>query len=129
MNILKFIYKNKNEGCTKKAMDYAAQYGHLECLKFLHSIGKDCTTYAMDYAAANGHLECIQFLHSIGKDCTENVIDLAMENGHLDIVKWLRENINEYYIRKINLFIKIVIKIFIFESVYFLFFLIIISKI
>ena len=49
-------------------MDMASFYGHLEVVKYLHSIKKDCTEYAMNYASKNVHLEVVKYLHSIKKD-------------------------------------------------------------
>jgi ankyrin repeat protein len=48
-------------------MDWAARYGHLETLKWLHQNGKTCTTDAMDYAAMNGNLETLIWLHKMVK--------------------------------------------------------------
>jgi hypothetical protein len=42
--------------------------GHLETVKYLHTLGKTCTTDAMDWASLNGHLEVVKYLHTIGKD-------------------------------------------------------------
>jgi ankyrin repeat protein len=49
------------------AMDYASRYGHLEIVKYLHSIGKDSSTHAMDLASRYGHLEIVKYLHEIGQ--------------------------------------------------------------
>jgi hypothetical protein len=65
------------------SIDLASEYGHLEVVKYLHSINKDCT------ASENGHLE-------IGKDCTEFAIDQASKNGH--IVKYLHSKQKMYKI-------------------------------
>ena len=46
-------------------MDYASRYGHLEVVKYLHSIGAESTKYAMDYASENGHLEVVKYLKLI----------------------------------------------------------------
>ena len=46
-------------------MDYAACDGHLEIVKYLHSINKDCTTKAMDWAAKNDYLEIASTFHTV----------------------------------------------------------------
>jgi hypothetical protein len=51
------------DGCTESAMDLAASNGHLQVVKYLHSIGKPCTTSAADGACAGGHLQVLEFLH------------------------------------------------------------------
>jgi tRNA (Thr-GGU) A37 N-methylase len=49
---------------TTQAMDYAARYGHLEVVKWLHANRREgCTVHAMDYAAQHGHLELVEWLH------------------------------------------------------------------
>ncbi len=45
-------------------MDYAAESGHLDIVRFLHqNRNEGCTTYAMDYAAKNGHRDVVNFFH------------------------------------------------------------------
>ena len=41
--------------------------GHLEVVKYLHSIGKECTSLDIYFASRYGHLEVVKYLHSIGK--------------------------------------------------------------
>ena len=88
LDVVKFLH-SIGKDCTTNAMDDASNYGHIEIVKFLHSIGKDCTTKAMDWASKNGHLEIVKYLHSIGKEYTEWAMDWASENGHLEVVKFL----------------------------------------
>jgi Ankyrin repeats (3 copies) len=53
------------EGCTRNAMDYAAELGHLEIVKFLHNNRTEgCTIDAMESAADEGHLDIVKFLHN-----------------------------------------------------------------
>jgi ankyrin repeat protein len=70
-------------------MDWAAEKGHLEVVKYLHSIGKDCTTRGTTLAAADGHLEVLKYLHEIGKEFTTSAMDVACQYGRLEIVKYL----------------------------------------
>ena len=50
----------------------------------------------MDWAAKYGHLEIVKWLHvNRTEGCTKNAMDLAAENGHLEVVKWLHENRTE----------------------------------
>ena len=72
------------------AMNWASEYGYLEVVKYLHSVGKECTTDAINWASMNGHLSMVKYLHSIGKECTTSAMDLASENGHLEVVRFLR---------------------------------------
>lgn len=74
-------------------IDKASKNGHLDVVKYLHSINKDCTVDAMDFASKNGHLDVVKYLHSINKDCTVEAVNWASMNGHLDVVKYLNRNI------------------------------------
>jgi len=55
---------------TTKAMDFAAAYGHLAVVEFLHSVASPYTNYAMDWAAKYGHLAVVGFLE---KSLAKNV--------------------------------------------------------
>jgi hypothetical protein len=37
MDIIKWLHKNRTEGCTSDAMDWAADNGHLEIVRFLQT--------------------------------------------------------------------------------------------
>jgi ankyrin repeat protein len=63
------LHEFRTEGCTTRAMDYAAQNGHIDVVEWLHEFRVEgCTTDAMDWAAENGHLEVVKFL----KTCKNN---------------------------------------------------------
>ena len=52
LDIIKWLHKNRNEGCTNYVMNYAAENGHLDIIKWLHeNRNEDCTNYEMNYAA------------------------------------------------------------------------------
>ncbi len=46
-------------------MNWASGNGHLEVVKFLHSINAPYTHLAMNLASARGHLEVVKFLELI----------------------------------------------------------------
>lgn len=98
LDIVKWLHENREEGCTSKAMDYAAEYGHLDVVQFLHEHRSEgCTTYAMDKAAQNGHLEVLEFLREHRTEgCTLNALDLAVQNRHSNVIVWLMQNIYGY---------------------------------
>jgi len=88
------LHIHRTEGCTTWAMDWAAEKGHLEVVKFLHEHRTEgCTTNAMDWAAKNGHLEVVQFLHVHPiEGCTSYAMDNAIRNWHLEVVQFLHEH-------------------------------------
>jgi len=75
------------------ACAYAADGGHLECLKYLREEVKapwDSTTAA--WAAENGHLHILEYLFERKYDkYSEYACELAAMNGHLDCLKYLHE--------------------------------------
>ncbi len=77
------------------ALIISAEYGHLETVKYLVSIGADHTVnnnFAIRWASSNGHLEIVKYLVSIGADYAADdnyAIRWASHNGHLETVKYL----------------------------------------
>ncbi|OWY95303.1 hypothetical protein PHMEG_00034726, partial [Phytophthora megakarya] len=82
---------------TTNAMDYAAMYGHLDVVKWLHEMRSEgCTTEAMDGAAENGHLDAVQWLHgNRSEGCTSNAMIFAAENQFWHVIDWLNSNRSE----------------------------------
>ncbi|EFA77948.1 hypothetical protein PPL_08593 [Heterostelium album PN500] len=96
----------------KNAIDISAEFGHLECVKYLfkHNHHVHC---AMDKASGHGYLDIVKFIHyaSIGPytgnsvydysdsskraGCSTMAINKAAMNGHLDVVEFLCENRSE----------------------------------
>jgi len=89
--VVKWLHANRTEGCTWKAMDFAAMYGHLDVVKWLHTNRTEgCTKWAMDFAALNGHLDVVKWLHAHRSEgCTTQAMGGAAVYGHLDVVEWL----------------------------------------
>lgn len=95
--VVKWLHRNRSEGCTAHAMDSAAACGHLDIVKWLHrNRSEGCTTAAMDTAAAGGHLRVLQWLDANRKEgCSSVAMNFAVFNGHLRIVQWLNEHRSE----------------------------------
>ena len=70
----------------------AAEYGHLDCLKYLHENGCSWNEHTCRCAALNGHLECLKYVHENGCPWNEWTCDAAAENGHFDCLKYAYEN-------------------------------------
>ena len=73
----------------------AAQYGHLECLKYAHENGCPWHEKTCAGAAFNGEFECLKYAHENG--CPWNtrfkifVLDAALY-GHIECLKYAHEN-------------------------------------
>ena len=80
----------------------AAEYGHLECLKYLREEAKaPWDSGTADWAAKNGHLHILEYLVERKYDqYSEYACAFAAENGHLDCLKYLRETAKRLGTRK-----------------------------
>jgi hypothetical protein len=94
LDVVEWLSHNRDEGCTKNAMDMAAANGHLAVVKWLDLHRKEgCTKYAMDAAAENGRLEVVEWLHLHREEgCSTHAMDQAAVNRFLHVVVWLHEN-------------------------------------
>jgi hypothetical protein len=91
---LELLKNNDSLVFTVNAMNWAAGCNHLEVIKWLHkNRSEGCNPYAMNSAADSGHLEVIKWLHTNRSEgCTTLAMDWAAKNGHLDITNWLNYN-------------------------------------
>ncbi|KAJ3312087.1 hypothetical protein HDU76_002964, partial [Blyttiomyces sp. JEL0837] len=97
LEVLQYLHENNISTCTTEAMDLASENGHLSVVEYLHeNRSEGCTTEAMDAAARNGHLEVVKFLHyNRNEGCTKAAMTDAAREGHVDVVRFLNENRNE----------------------------------
>ena len=67
---------------TTSAINWAAKYGHLEVVQWLHTHRHEgCSTWAMDWAARYGYLEVVQWLHVHRREgCTTDAMNWAAAN-------------------------------------------------
>ena len=96
LNVLDYLYKNRNEGCHQNTLDYACENGSLECVKYI--VENDISTLnnsALDVASSNGHIKVVEYLHYRKFTCTTSAMNLASKNGHLDVVEFLDKNRSE----------------------------------
>jgi hypothetical protein len=106
--LLKYLFKNnivdtngvsildkfiKNKIYTKTEMIYAAKYGNLNIVQFLHGV-KKCTSdiynRAFEIASSYNNFNIVKYLHeSCGVLVTNNAIIYAIKKNNLEIVKYL----------------------------------------
>lgn len=66
----------------------AAQYGHLECLEFVHGQGCSLVDVAGN-AATNGNKACLEYAIQQGCDLTGDVLKAAARNSQMECMKVL----------------------------------------
>ena len=78
---------------NERACAFAAEYGQLECLKYLHEeVKARWDSWTATRAAKNGHLHILEYLVERKYDeYAEHACSNAAENGHLDCLKYLHE--------------------------------------
>ncbi|EGG22298.1 hypothetical protein DFA_04416 [Cavenderia fasciculata] len=97
LDIVRFLHEHRTEGCSKVAMNEASRKGFIDIVKFLHQHRTEgATTMAMDWAARNGYIEIVKFLHfNRTEGATTDALDWAAAWGHFEIVKFLSEHRTE----------------------------------
>jgi len=71
---------------------YAAEYGHLDCLKYAHENGCPWDDFTTLYAGKNGHLDCLKYAHENGCPWYGSTTLHIACRGHLDCLKYAHEN-------------------------------------
>src|SRR6185369_2961863 len=77
------------------AICIAAEYGHIEIVKYLFERGADIRIYsdmALRYSAQNGHLQVVKYLIENGAyvhAINDSSLCYSAENGHLSVVEYL----------------------------------------
>ena len=90
---LQYMETYHTQLCTSEGATRAAQYGHLDILKWLATRSPPilCTRWGATLAATQGHLEVLKWLHSpdINIQCTRYGVQKSMQNNHIETWRWL----------------------------------------
>ena len=88
---------NEKEGVSCCNLLYLVFFNRLDLLKIVYerTCCFNSFKFILDFAAQTGILEIIKFLTLKGAECTKNAMEFAAMNGHVDVVKWLFENRSE----------------------------------
>ena len=85
-----------SECCCYKLDDdtimFAAENGHLECLRYAHENGAPWSSLTCMSAGKNGHLECLRYAHENGAPWDEWTCVNAAQNGHLECLRYAHEH-------------------------------------
>ena len=84
------IINNKKNNCMN--VKTAAEYGHLEMLKWMVENGFKFTADALTAAAKEGQLECIVYLRERGCNMTPTVSKVTVNFARMHVLRWAIEN-------------------------------------
>jgi hypothetical protein len=84
------IVNNKKNNCIY--VKRAAEYGHLEMLKWMVENGLKFTADALTAAAERGHLECVVYLRERGCNITPTVSKVTVNHARMHVLRWAIEN-------------------------------------
>ena len=88
-NLPHIINHNHNNCLNTKR---AAEYGHLEMLKWMVESGFKFAVDAITAAAKGGHLECIVYLRERGCNMTPTVSKVSVNRAQIHVLRWAIEN-------------------------------------
>ncbi len=92
LELLKWIREEKKCEWDADTINWAAYQGNLETVKYCAANDCPIDTLACEYAAENGHLECLKYLREEAKaPWDSNTGSCAAKNGHLHILEYLFE--------------------------------------
>ena len=98
LELLKWIREEKKCDWNSRTINVAARQGNLEMVKYC--VANECpiNEYACAYAAENGHLECLKYLREeVKAPWDSGTASWAAENGHLHILEYLVERKYDTY--------------------------------
>ena len=78
---------------TKQAIYHAAFHGRLDIVKWLYENRKEgCNEEAISAAASNGHLDIVKYLYQHNQPYNlDSILFLAARHGHFPIIQWACE--------------------------------------
>lgn len=76
---------------TKETFNTVVEYGNLENMKWLHSVGCPWDEWTFAMTAKHRNFETIKWLHSVGCPWNNWTFTCVTERGDFEIIKWLHE--------------------------------------
>lgn len=98
--VIKHLHRDGIKGCTHEIMDIVAEQNYVDILRFLiKNRVEGCSEKAIIKAAENGHLLAVEILYDCLHDDPNpdvRVMDSACKNGHTEVVTFLLNNKFKY---------------------------------
>ena len=91
-HILEYYKDTINKKFTIQCCEFAAKYGYLDCLQYLHENGCKWTKNTTRMAATNNHLNCLEYAHKNGCFISYNFLHNVVIKGYYDCLKYCHEN-------------------------------------
>jgi hypothetical protein len=92
LDILHYLQEKSQAGWGIVTTMYAAMYGHLDCLKFLHSIGAPWGLWTTIRTAAAGQMACLKYLVENGCLVGASTCADAAKGGHHECLRYLHKH-------------------------------------
>ena len=93
LEVFKYLREEAKAPWDSSTAARAAEKGHLHILEYLVERNYDEFEYACEYAAAFGHLDCLKYLHETAKvPWNEEVLREAHENNQTECLQYLLDN-------------------------------------
>jgi len=87
VDVLKYLW-NRGEEWDDLTMSCAASSGNLACMQYLHNAGCPWGEHACLFAVMKGSLECLQFAHHYGSPWSSYITPIATCNGDLRCLQY-----------------------------------------
>jgi len=92
LDCLKYLHENGFELNEPDICKKAAQYGYLDCIKYLIENNCAIDKWTCTYAIYKDNIDCIKYLHENGCPWNEDTCALAASYGQLDILIYAHKN-------------------------------------
>jgi hypothetical protein len=86
-------YAHKNLCAWGSVTNHAAKKGQLLCMEYSHfQIGCHWNITTSANAALGGHLDCLRYLHEHGCEWSSFTCEAAAQYGHIECLKYAHQN-------------------------------------
>jgi ankyrin repeat protein len=92
LNIVKYFHEQYDNELTYDVFSAAAESGNMELVEYLHKNNCPWSKKTFDYACMHGHTKIVAYLYDNGCPFSDLCSMLAASNGYLDILMYLHHS-------------------------------------